>query len=170
MRPASPHPNLHDMLAKNGRLRLSSASQSMHRPILPTAVALVLFTLLGFGSHAAAAPLHADQMLNLPDGREVKVLSVSKFEYEKGVMALMVRYETKLSIDQRKELSDEVDQVWRLAQKDVDHLGYSEAILSSNEVPKGIFLTASRTMNFIYEKGANGEWTRLNRADFMALQ
>ncbi len=142
----------------------------MHRPILPTAVALVLFTWLGFISHTAAAPLRAEEMLKLPNGREVKVLSVSKFEYDKGVMALMVRYETKLSIDQHKELSDEVDQVWRLAQKEVERLGYNEAILSSNEVPKGIFLTASRTMNFIYEKGADGQWTRLNRADFMAAQ
>jgi hypothetical protein len=158
------------MLAKNGRLRLSSASQSMHRPFLPFAVALVFFAFLCSGPRLAAAPLHADQLLKLPDGRLVKVLSVSKFEYDKGVMALMVRYETHLSIDQRKELSDEVDQVWHLAQKDVEHLGYSEAILSSNEVQKGIFLTASRTVNFIYEKGADGQWTRLNRADFMAAQ
>jgi hypothetical protein len=141
----------------------------MHRPILPIAVALVLFTFLS-GSRLTAAPLHADETLVLPGGRAVKVLSVSKFEYEKGVMALMVRYQTTLSIDQRKELSQEVDEVWHLTQKEVDHLGYSEAILCSNEVPKGIFLTASRMMNFIYEKGPDGQWTRLNRADFMAAQ
>jgi hypothetical protein len=142
----------------------------MYRPILTIAVAMLFFTGLGCGSRLPAAPLHPDELLKLPDGRQVKVLSVSKFEYDKGVMALMVRYETKLSIDQRKELSQEVDDVWRLAQKEVDHLGYSEAILSSNEVPKGIFLTASRTMNFIFEKGADGQWTRLNLSDFMASQ
>ncbi len=132
------------------------------------AVALVAFT--GTGLRLPAAPLHPDELLKLPAGGEVKVLSVSKFEYEKGVMALMVRYETKLSIDQRKEVSQEVDAVWRLEQKEVDHLGYSEAILSSNEVPKGIFLTASRTINFIFEKGADGKWSRLNLSDFMASQ
>jgi hypothetical protein len=142
----------------------------MRRPILTIAVAMVFFTGLGCGPRLAAAPLHPDELLKLPDGREVKVLSVSKFEYEKGVMALMVRYETKLSIDQRKEVSQEVDDVWRLEQKEVEHLGYSEAILSSNEVAKGVFLTASRTMNFIFEKGPDGQWTRLNRADFMASQ
>jgi hypothetical protein len=140
----------------------------MHRPILMIAVALVAFT--GTGLRLPAAPLHPDELLKLPAGGEVKVLSVSKFEYEKGVMALMVRYETKLSIDQRKEVSQEVDAVWRLEQKEVDHLGYSEAILSSNEVPKGIFLTASRTINFIFEKGADGKWSRLNLSDFMASQ
>jgi hypothetical protein len=142
----------------------------MPRPSLTIAVALVVFTCLGFGPSLPAAPLHPDELLKLPAGGEVKVLSVSKFEYEKGVTALMVRYETKLSIDQRKEVSQEVDDVWRLAQKEVDHLGYSEAILSSNEVPRGIFLTASRTMNFIFEKGADGQWKRLNLSDFMASQ
>jgi len=82
----------------------------------------------------------------------------------------MVRYQTTLSVDQRKALSDEVDAVWKIAQKDVEHYGYDDAIISSNEVPKGIFITASHVLNFIYEKGSDGKWTRLNRADFMAAQ
>jgi hypothetical protein len=53
--------------------------------------------------------------------------------------------------------------------KDVERYGYNEAIISSNEVPKGIFITANRMLNFIYEKGADGKWTRLNRAD-LAIQ
>ncbi len=108
-------------------------------------------------------------MIKLPDGREVKVLSVSRVEYSKGVMAMMLRYQTSLSVDERKELSKEVDEVWHIAQKDVEYLGYNEAILSSNEVPKGIFLTASRMLNFIYERGPDGKWTRLN-TDYMAAQ
>jgi hypothetical protein len=73
-------------------------------------------------------------------------------------------------VDERKALSQEVDDVWKVAQKDVEHYGYDEAIISSNEVPKGIFITANRMANFIFEKGADGKWTRLNRADFMAAQ
>jgi hypothetical protein len=134
--------------------------------VLPLALAAVL---PGW-PRLFAEPLQDDQTIKLPDGHVIKVLSVSKFEYSKGVMALMVRYQTNLSVDQRKALSDEVDAVWSLAQQDVDHLGYNEAILSSNEVPKGIFVTASRMMNFIFEKGPDGKWTRLNRSDFMAAQ
>jgi hypothetical protein len=85
-------------------------------------------------------------------------------------MALMVRYQTPLSIDERKALSDEVDDFWKIAVKDVEHDGYNEAIISSNEVPKGIILTSSRMFNFIFEKGPDGKWTRLNRADFLAVQ
>jgi hypothetical protein len=132
--------------------------------------------LLGFAflllitSHSQAVPLAANQLLKLPSGRTAKILSVSKVEYSKGVMALMLRYQTTLSVDERKALSQEVDEVWKIAVKDVERYGYGEAIISSNEVPKGIFITANRMENFIYEKGADGKWTRLNRADFMAAQ
>jgi len=121
-------------------------------------------------SHSQAAPLTANETLKLPTGRIAKILSVSKIEYSKGVMALMVRYQTTLSVDESKALSQEVDAVWKFAQKDVEHYGFDDAIISSNEVPKGIFITASRIANFIYEKGPDGKWTRLNRADFMAAQ
>jgi hypothetical protein len=141
----------------------------MRRFPLPLPV-LVFVSLCSLsGARLSAAPLHEDQMLKLPDGREVKVLSVSRVEYSKGVMAVMLRYQTSLSVDERKELSKEVDEVWHIAQKDVEYLGYNEAILSSNEVPKGIFLTASRMLNFIYERGPDGKWTRLSN-DYMAAQ
>jgi hypothetical protein len=157
------------MLAKTTRLRLSPATYFMNRCFSPAVLlgfALVLMTVLP----ARASLLVQDETLKLPTGRVAKILSVSKIEYSKGVMALMVRYETTLSVDERKALSDEVDAVWKIAQKDVEHYGYDEAIISSNEVPKGIFITASHMVNFIYEKGSDGKWTRLNRADFMAAQ
>ena len=119
---------------------------------------------------SSAAPLRANENLKLPSGRTAKILSISKIEYSKGVLALMVRYQTTLSVDEHKALSQEVDDVWKIAEKDVEHYGYNEAIISSNEIPKGIFITANRMLNFIFEKGADGKWTRLNRADFMAAQ
>jgi len=85
-------------------------------------------------------------------------------------MALLVRYQTTLSVDERKALSQEVDEVWKVAQKDVEHYGYGDAIISSNEIPKGMFITANRMQNFIYEKGSDGKWTRLDRSAFMAAQ
>ncbi len=161
------------MLAKTTRVRLSPATNFMNRRLLP---ALFLgftfaFTLVSsFTSCAQAAPLAQDETVKLPTGRMAKILSDSKVEYSKGVMALMVRYQTTLSVDERTALSQEVDEVWKLAQKDVERYGYGEAIISSNETPKGIFITTNRVLNFIYEKGSDGHWTRLNRADFMAAQ
>lgn len=139
----------------------------MIRCFLP---AFLLVLVLGIALPVPAAPLHENETVKLPCGRTIKVLSVSRIEYSTGVMALMVRYQTTLTVDERKALSQEVDDVWKFAEKDVEHYGYGEAIISSNEVPKGIFITANHVMNFIYEKGPDGNWTRLNRADFMAAQ
>jgi len=132
-------------------------------------VAFLVLAVLFFPARPALA-LTDDETVKLACGRTVKILSVSKVEYSKGIMALMVRYQTHLSVEQKKLLSEEVDDVWKLTQRQVEKLGYTEAILSSNEITKGIFLTASRVQDFIYEKGSDGNWTRLNRADFMAAQ
>jgi len=141
----------------------------MNRRTVPALLLGILVTLLTPFS-LPAAPLADNQTIKLPNGHVIKVLSISKVESSKGVMALMVRYQTAISIEERKALSEEVDDVWKVAIKDVEKGGYTEAILSSNEVRKGIFLTANRMLNFIFEKGSDGKWTRLNRADFMAVQ
>jgi hypothetical protein len=138
------------------------------RSLLTLLFGVALLSLMA--SSLKAAPLEENQTFKLASGRVAKILSVSKIEYSKGVMALMVRYQTTLSVEERKALSQEVDEVWKIAEKEVEHYGYHEAIISSNEVPKGIFITANHVLNFIYEKGADGKWTRLNRADFMAAQ
>lgn len=136
----------------------------------------LLMLVLGLVALPAASPrltaaaLEVDQTLKLSNGHTVKILSVSKVEYSKGVMALMVRYQTMLSIDERNALSEEVDDFWKVAVKDVEHYGFNKAIISSNEVPKGIFVTTNRMLNFIYEKDADGKWRRLNRADLMAAE
>jgi hypothetical protein len=141
----------------------------MNRHTLPT---LLLGSALLFLNvfPSQAAPLTPNQLLKLSSGRTAKILSVSRMEYSKGVMALMVRYQTTLSVDESKALSQEVDEVWKIAQKDVEHYGYGEAIISSNEIPKGIFITTNRISNFIYEKGSDGKWTRLNRSSDLAAQ
>ena len=135
-----------------------------------TLTALLLITLTVLAVPAWAAPLVANQLLRLPSGHTAKILSVSKIEYAKGEMAMLVRYETSLSIDEAKDLGLEVDEVWKFAQKDVEHAGCCDAIISSNQTIKGFLLTTNREAKFIYEKGADGKWTRLSRADFMAAE
>jgi hypothetical protein len=155
------------MLAKGRQLRLSSATPSMCRRLVPALVFALVFSLV---RPVSAAPLHESEVLKLPCGRTIKILSVSRIEYSKGVMALMVRYQTTLSVEQRKALSAEVDDVFQAAQKQVERDGFEEAVISSNEVPHGIIVTTSRMFNFIFERGADGKWTRLGRTDFMAAQ
>ncbi len=119
---------------------------------------------------SAAANLTANEVVKLPSGHLAKILSISKIEYSQGVMALMVRYQTSLSMDEAKAISAEVDEVWKLAQKEADRAGYGDAVISSTQTVKGILLTTSREANFIYEKGSDGKWTRLERGGFMAAE
>lgn len=139
----------------------------MHRRFAP---ALFLGLVFGLLTPLSAAPLHENETLKLACGRTVKVLSVSRIEYSKGVPALMVRYQTTLSVEARKLLSEEVDDVFKIAQKQVERDGFHEAVISSNEVSHGMIVTTNRTLNFIFERGADGKWTRIGRTEFMAAQ
>ena len=134
------------------------------------ALLAVLFLAVFAAIPAGANSLSGSQIIKLPSGHVAKILSVSKIEYSKGVMALMVRYETTLSMDEAKAVSAEVDEIWKLAQKDADKAGYADAIISSTQVVKGLLLTTSRETNFIYEKGSDGKWTRLDRGGFVAAE
>jgi hypothetical protein len=136
----------------------------------PCALLSAAFLALLIAMPASAAGLSADEVIKLPSGHFAKILSISKIEYSKGVMALMVRYQTSLSMDEVKAISAEVDEVWTLAQKDADRAGFGDAIISSTQTVKGLLLTTSRETNFIYEKGPDGKWTRLERGGFVAAE
>jgi hypothetical protein len=141
----------------------------MTRLQLSAAVAAV-FVAVAASSPVGASNLASNQELKLPSGHFAKILSISKIEYAKGVMALMIRYQTTLSMDESQNISAEVDEVWKLAQKDVEKSGLGDAIISSTQTVKGLLLTTSRETNFIYEKGSDGKWTRLDRGGFVAAE
>lgn len=123
-----------------------------------------------FFGKASAETLPEDTSLKLSSGHAVKVLSISKIWSSNGVPVLMVRYQTRLSLDERKELSQEVDEVWKSMEKEAESRKVSEVIISSNEVPRGIIVTANRMLNFIFEKDSEGKWSRLNRSEFLTAQ
>ena len=156
-------------LAKIPMFRLSPLFSFMTRFNLCALLSVVFLAALA-AIPVGATNLSADQVIKLPSGHLAKILSISKIEYSKGVMALMVRYQTSLSMDESKAISAEVDEVWKFAQKDADRAGFGDAIISSTQTVKGLLLTTSRETNFIYEKGADGKWSRLDRGGFVAAE
>ena len=76
---------------------------------------LLAFTAVLLTSTRSFATLLPDEVLKLPNGHTIRILSVSKIEYSKGVMAVMVRYQTNLSIDEHAALIQEVDDFWKIA-------------------------------------------------------
>ncbi len=75
------------------------------------------------------------QERTLPSGQTVKVLGVGKMFFTKGDAALMVKYQTDLSLDDQGALHREVLAIWDVFRQDVEQAGLKGAIVSANERP-----------------------------------
>ena len=49
----------------------------------------------------------------LPSGKQVKVLGVGKIHFSEGAPALMLKYQTDLSLDDKAALAKEADEIWQ---------------------------------------------------------
>ena len=100
------------------------------------------------------------QTHTLPSGKQVKVVGVGKIFFSNDKPALMLTYQTDLSIDDKQALSNEADEIWDTFRIDVDKAGLSTGIVSANEQKKGFIVTTSRGFNFVYKKSPDGQWAR----------
>ena len=99
------------------------------------------------------------QERTLPSGQTVKVLGVGKMFFTKGDAALMLKYQTDLSLDDRAALHREVLAIWDVFRQDVERAGLKGAIVSANERPVShLFWSSNRSFNFVFEQAANGTW------------
>ena len=123
-----------------------------HSPIRWAITAMLLLGLLACNT----APQYAVQ--RLPSGREIKVVGIGTMHFAKGDPALMLKYQTDLSLDNKEALRKEVEDIWQVFRLNVEQAGLKNAIISANEVPKGWFIKKGRGYNFIVVKNEAGEW------------
>jgi len=98
----------------------------------------------------------------LPSGRVVRVLAMAPLRYTNGNLpSLMFQYETNLKIADTQELTREADDIWGTLRVDAERGNFTSAIVSAREVPSGLILKSSKGFNFVYEKGSDGVWHRL---------
>jgi hypothetical protein len=116
---------------------------------------LLLSFLLTVGSHAAA-----QKLFTLPSGKQLKVLGIVKVVFKNAPPALMLKYETDLSIDDMPDLEKEVDEIWTSFRLDVEKAQLTGAVISANERPSGVLVKGNRGYNFVFKRGANGKWSR----------
>ncbi len=121
----------------------------------------LLFAML-FAATAFAAP--DDEFYPLPSGKLVPVLSAGRVDYAQDQVALMLRYQTALSLDDKAALDAEVDEIWNSFRVDVDKAGLSIAIVSANEKPTGFFVKSSRAKAFVFKKDTGGAWNKVQGA------
>jgi len=114
----------------------------------------ILTVLLGCGG---SPPPYQER--TLPSGQAVKVLGVGKMFFTKGDAALMLKYQTDLSLDDQGALHREVLAIWDVFRHDVEQAGLKGAIVSANERPVShLFWSSNRSFNFVFERTEDGTW------------
>src|SRR5216683_2010353 len=112
---------------------------------MKTLVSLVICSAsLAFGCSRGAqngagssTPPPGSTVMKLKSGKEVIVLNVGKISFSNDPPALMLKYQTELSIDDKELLRKEVEEIWEQFQMDVEKEGLGQAIVSANETPTG---------------------------------
>jgi len=109
----------------------------------------------------AASSAAAQNIVTLPSGKQIKVLGVGKISFSQGPPALMLKYETNVSIDDMPKLEQEVTEIWATFRLDVEKAHLTEAVISANEHPSGMLVTTNKGFNFVYERSKDGKWSRI---------
>jgi hypothetical protein len=121
-----------------------------------SAFCLCLFASLLLGCSVDGSQNY--RVVTLSSGKQVKVLSVGKISFSQGDPALMLKYQTDLSVDNRVVLQQEVAEIWESFRGDVEKAQLNSAVISANDVPKGIVIKTGKSYNFVYQKTKDGNW------------
>ena len=101
--------------------------------------------------------------LVLPSGKEVKVIALGSSFSIPDEPALMLRYETNLSIDDASALEQEVDEVWSRFVHEVERVDATRAIIRINEVSTSQ-TSAKLAASFSFKKRKDGSWEKVKNA------
>ena len=102
------------------------------------------------------------QVVTLPSGKQIKVLGVGKIHFTESDPALMLKYQTDLSLDNKVAIQQEVEEIWQSFKVDVEKAGLKAAIINANEVPNGMVIKTGRGYNFVYKKTEDRSWSRIS--------
>jgi hypothetical protein len=94
----------------------------------------------------------------LPSGKQIKITSMVPMHFPNGEDALVLNYETDISIDDKLDLRKEVDQVWGSFKKNVESANMTNGIIRVVHQEGNGFLTHGKGYGFLFVKRADGEW------------
>jgi len=118
-------------------------------------VAILLPTILACGPTGPGY-----RASNLPNGKQIKVINITKMFFSKGDTSLILDYQTDINLDNKVALEKEVDEIWLFFKNDVEKAGLNAALIRANEAPKGTFIQTKNQFGFAFHKNADGSWTR----------
>jgi hypothetical protein len=100
-------------------------------------------------------------LLQLSSGKEIRVLQISTVHFSADTPAWTIRYETAMSLDDRK-LRDEAQEVWDRYRDDVERAGLQTAIIIATEPAAKTLLTKVKQKNFVMRRQPDENWRMLD--------
>ncbi|MBA2494658.1 MAG: hypothetical protein H0V31_08185 [Acidobacteria bacterium] len=79
-------------------------------------------------------------------------------DFPKGDSALVMNYETDISIEDMPELRKEVDEIWEVFQKDVEAANLKAAAIRAVHNENDGFIKIGKGYGFIFIKQDDGTW------------
>jgi hypothetical protein len=125
-------------------------------------VKIIFFALLlcfTFGCGGGNA--QTSQTYKLPSGKQIKVNNVGKMNFPNGDSALVMNYETEIPIENKEELSKEVEEIWSVFQKDVEKAEVKAGVIRATHYEGSGVVRNGKGYGFVYVKGEDGKWRRL---------
>ena len=102
--------------------------------------------------------------VHLPSGKVIKVLGTGTLHFSQDEPALMLKYQTDSSIDDKVALQKEIDEIWASFRADAERASVKNAIITANEPAHGRFITTNRSFNFVFKKSTDSTWKQYDRS------
>lgn len=118
-----------------------------------TGVLILLVIIISCNSNDSKLNLY-----ELSSGKQVKVTNISRMDFPEGDPALVMNYETDISIENIPELRKEIDEIWVKFQKDVEAANLEAAAIRAVHTENNGFIRNSEGYGFIFIKSEDGKW------------
>jgi hypothetical protein len=128
------------------------SAQNMHLRI--ASVGVLLFIL--FGCSVNTKP--DSQLYKLPSGKQVKITGMNKMDFANSDPALVLNYQTDIPIDDTVALRKEVDEIWRVFQRDVEAANLKGGVIRATHLEGTGLVKNGKGYGFVFVKREDGKW------------
>jgi len=120
---------------------------------------IMLVIVLGCtSSHLPSDPTQSRQSKSRSSDKKIQVKGVEKVNFPNGGVALVMEYETELSIEDMSSLRKEVDAIWEGFQKDAEEAQVKSAVIRATHYESSGVFRQGKGFGFVFVKDQDGKW------------
>jgi hypothetical protein len=97
------------------------------------------------------------QSYKLPSSKQIKVNNVGRMSFPNGDSALVMNYETEISIDNKEALRKEIDEIWSVFQTDIEKAEVKAGVIRATHY-EGSIVRQGKGYGFVFVKGDDRKW------------